>query len=69
MKKVKEQIGKVTEGREGVALPEEFLQYLELIPGADVCVELDEKKKRIIVRPISDEDFVKHFKESMENMA
>ncbi len=66
---MKTNITKVAEGKEGVALPEDYLMKLELVPGAEVEITLDEKKKWIIIRPMHGEDFLDHFKESMENMA
>lgn len=66
---MKERIIKTGEGAEGVTLPEEFLRYLELIPGAEVEVKLDRKRKWIVIRPLHGEDFIDHFKDSMESMA
>jgi len=66
---MKEKIVRVDKGKEGVALPEDYLRYLELIPGADVELTLDKKKKWIIIRPLHGEDFMEHFKDTMENMA
>ena len=62
-------IVKITKGKEGVTLPEDYLRYLELIPGAEVEVALDKKKKWIIIRPLHGEDFMEHFKNTMETMA
>lgn len=66
---MKEKIVRVAEGKEGVALPEEYLRYLELIPGAEVEVRLDKKKKWIVIRPMHGEDFMEHFKDTMDTMA
>jgi len=66
---MKSRIVVVEKGTEGVALPEDFLRFLDLIPGAEVEVRLDKKKKWIIIRPLHGEDFMEHFKESMETMA
>ncbi len=66
---MKEKIVKMEKGKEGVTLPGDFLRYLELIPGAEVELRLDKKKKWIIIRPLHGEDFVEHFKDSMESMA
>ncbi len=66
---MKEKIVVIEKGKEGVTLPEEYLRYLELIPGAEVEVRLDKKRKWIILRPLHGDDFFEHFKESMESMA
>ena len=66
---MKTRIIKIEKGREGIELPEEFLRELELIPGAEVELRLDRKKKWIIIRPLHGEDFLDHFKETMETMA
>ncbi len=66
---VKTRIVRIEEGKEGVALPEEFLVDLELIPGSEVEMRLDKKRKWIIIRPLHGEDFLEHFKETMERMA
>ncbi len=66
---MKEKIIRIEKDKEGVALPEEFLRYLELIPGAEVEVRLDKKKKWIILRPMHGEDFIAHFRDTMESMA
>ena len=67
--KMKEKIVRVDEHREGIAIPEDFLRNLELIPGAEVEVTLDMKRRWILIRPLHGEDFFEHFKESMESMA
>ncbi len=66
---MKEKIIRISKGKEGVVLPEEYLRFLELIPGFDVEVVLDKKKKWIIIRPMHGEDFIEHFRESMDSMA
>jgi len=66
---MKEKIVRIDKGKEGVALPEEYLRFLELIPGAEVEIRLDKDKKWLVIRPMHGEDFVEHFKESMESMA
>ena len=66
---MKEKIVRIDRGREGVALPEDFLRFLELIPGAEVEVRLDKKNRWIVLRPMHGEDFTEHFKETMETMA
>lgn len=66
---MKERIVRIEKGKEGVALPEEYLRFLELIPGAEVEVRLDRKKKWIVIRPMHGEDFLGHFKDTMESMA
>lgn len=66
---MKEKIIRVDKGKEGVVLPEDYLRYLELIPGADVELTLDKKRKWIIIRPLHGEDFVEHFKTTMGAMA
>lgn len=66
---MKEKIIRIARDKEGVAIPEEFLRYLELIPGAEVEIRLDKKKKWIILRPMHGEDFIEHFRDTMESMA
>ncbi|MDP2681511.1 MAG: hypothetical protein Q8P28_01715 [Deltaproteobacteria bacterium] len=66
---MKEKIVRIDKGKEGVVLPEDYLRYLELIPGADVELALDKKKNWIIIRPLHGEDFVEHFKTTMGAMA
>ena len=66
---MKEKIVKIEKGKEGVILPENYLRYLELIPGAEVEIALDKKKKWIIIRALHGEDFMEHFKNTMETMA
>ncbi|MCC6501587.1 MAG: hypothetical protein IT362_00440 [Deltaproteobacteria bacterium] len=66
---MKEKIVKIEKGKEGVALPGEFLRFLELIPGAEVEVVLDKKRKWIVIRPMHGEDFIEHFRETMDAMA
>ncbi len=66
---MKEKIIRIDKGKEGVVLPGEFLRFLELIPGAEVEVRLDKDKKWVVIRPMHGEDFIEHFKESMESMA
>ena len=66
---MKTKIVRIEEGKEGVALPEEFLLNLELIPGSEVELRLDKKRKWIIIRPLHGDDFLEHFKETMERMA
>lgn len=66
---MKEKIVKIEKGKEGIVLPEDYLRYLELIPGAEVQLALDRKKKWIIIRPLHGEDFMEHFKTTMETMA
>ncbi|MDH4226938.1 MAG: hypothetical protein OEV59_04185 [Deltaproteobacteria bacterium] len=66
---MKTRITVVEKGQLGVCIPEEFLLGLELAPGSDVEVVLDKKKKWILLRPLHGEDFLKHFKDSMDGMA
>lgn len=66
---MKEKIVRIGKDTEGVVLPAEFLRFLELIPGAEVELRLDKKKKWIILRPMHGEDFIAHFRDSMESMA
>lgn len=66
---MKEKIIKIEKGKEGVALPQEYMRFLELIPGAEVEVRLDKKNRWIIIRPMHGEDFIEHFKDSVESMA
>jgi quercetin dioxygenase-like cupin family protein len=42
---MKERIVSTGEGKEGVTLPEDYLRELELIPGAEVEITIDKKKK------------------------
>ena len=66
---MKQKIIKIAKGKEGVVLPEDYLRDLELIPGAEVELALDKKKKWIVIRPLHGEDFMEHFKDTMETMA
>ncbi|MFQ5586921.1 MAG: hypothetical protein ACE5GF_08900 [Thermodesulfobacteriota bacterium] len=66
---MKEKIFVIEKGKEGIVLPEDYLRFLELIPGAEVELILDKKKKWIVIRPLHGEDFVEHFKNSMDSMA
>lgn len=66
---MKEKIIRIDRDKEGVVIPEEFLRHLELIPGAEVEIRLDRKNKWIILRPMHGEDFISHFKDTMESMA
>lgn len=66
---MKEKIVKTGEGKEGVTLPEDYLRFLELIPGAEVEITLDKGRKWIIIRALHGEDFLDHFRDSMETMA
>ena len=66
---MKEKIVKIEKGKEGVALPSEFLMHLELTSGAEVELLLDKEKKWIIIRPLHGEDFTTHFADSMKTMA
>ncbi len=66
---MKEKIVKIDKGKEGVIIPEEYLRYLEIIPGSEVEIALDKNKKWILIRPIHGEDFLNHFKSAMESMA
>jgi len=66
---VKTKIIQIEKGTEGVSLPEEYLMELELIPGSEVEIRLDKKKKWIILRPLHGEDFMEHFKNTMDHMA
>ncbi len=62
-------ITKITKGQEGVALPEDYLRELELVPGSEVEVLVDKGKRWIVLRPLDGDDFRKHFKESWEQLA
>ena len=62
-------ITRVGDHIEGIEIPAEFLTHLELIPGAEVEIKLDKKNNWILIRPLHGEDFLNHFKESMETMA
>lgn len=66
---MKAKIIRIDKNAEGVAIPAEMLRQLELIPGAEVEVKLDKKRKWIILRPMHGEDFIEHFRETMESMA
>ncbi len=66
---MKEKIIKIEKGKEGLILPDEYLRALELIPGSEVEVRLDRKKKWIVIRPMHGDDFLEHFKDTMESMA
>ena len=66
---MKTKIVRIEKGAEGVALPQDYLRYLELIPGAEVELALDKKRRWIIIRPVHGEDFMEHFKETMDTMA
>ncbi len=66
---MKEKIVQIEKGKEGIALPADFLRYLELIPGAEVEVKLDKDKKWILVRPLHAEDFLDHFKDAIDSMS
>ncbi len=66
---MKEKITRISKGKEGVALPEEYLRFLDLIPGAEVEMRLDKKKKWIIIRPLHGTEFIEHFRDTMESMA
>jgi bifunctional DNA-binding transcriptional regulator/antitoxin component of YhaV-PrlF toxin-antitoxin module len=66
---MKEKIVKIDKHKEGIALPEEYLRHLELIPGAEVEVYLDKKRRWIILRPLDSDEFFEHFRDSMESMA
>ncbi len=68
-KTVREKIVKIEKGKEGVILPEEYLRSLELIPGSEVELCLDKKRKWIILRPLDSDEFIEHFRDSMESMA
>ncbi len=62
-------ITKVGEHSEGVEIPNDFLRYLELIPGAEVEIKLDKKNNWILIRPLHGEDFIEHFRDAVESMA
>ncbi|HHL39574.1 MAG TPA: hypothetical protein ENJ37_03615 [Deltaproteobacteria bacterium] len=66
---MKEKIVRIGDKKEGVALPEDYLRFLELIPGAEVEIRLDKKRRVIEISPTGTEDFLEHFKDSMESMA
>ncbi len=66
---MKTSIINIERGKAGITLPEDFLMELELIPGAEVEIKLDKSKKWIVIRPLHGEDFIDHFKDSMESMA
>jgi len=66
---MKEKIIRLDKGKGAVALPDEYLRDLELMPGSEVEVRLDKKKKWIIIRALHGEDFIEHFKDTMESMA
>jgi len=66
---VKTKIVRIEHGKEGVSLPEAYLMELELIPGSEVEIGIDKEKKWIILRPLHGEDFLEHFKDTMDHMA
>lgn len=66
---MKEKIIRIEKGKEGIAIPEEYLRFLELIPGAEVELTLDKEKKLIIIKPLKGDEFLGHFKETMDTMA
>jgi len=66
---MKTKIVRVGNDSEGVAIPGDMLRALELIPGAEVEVIIDKKHKWIVIRPMHGEDFIEHFRETMETMA
>jgi len=66
---MREKIVRIEKNKEGIVLPDEFLRYLELIPGAEVEIRLDKKRKWVIIRALHGEDFLEHFRDSMESMA
>lgn len=66
---MKSKIVRIEKGKEGIILPEDYLRFLELIPNAEVELALDKKRKWIILRPLHGEDFMEHFKDTMETMA
>ncbi len=72
---MKAKIVRIEKGKEGVApqagvaIPDDYLRQLELIPGSEVELALDKKKKWIIIRPMHGDAFFEHFKDTMEAMA
>lgn len=66
---MKEKVITIQKGKEGIVIPEEYMRFLELVPGAEVEIQLDKKKKWILIRPLHAEDFIRHFKSTMESMA
>jgi hypothetical protein len=68
-KHIKEKIIKIEKGKEGIVLPEEYLRSLELIPGSEVELCLDKKRRWIILRALDSDEFIEHFRDSMESMA
>ncbi len=66
---MKTNIIQIERGKTGIELPEEFLMALELIPGAEVELVLEKNKKWIVIRPLHGEDFIEHFKDSMDGLA
>ncbi|MBI5810074.1 MAG: hypothetical protein HZB21_02640 [Deltaproteobacteria bacterium] len=66
---MKVRIVRIEKGKEGIILPDDYLRQLELLPGSEVELRLDKKRKWIIIRAVHGEDFVEHFKETMDTMA
>ncbi len=66
---MKVKIIKIEKGKEVVPLPEEFLRFLELAPGAEVEMRLDKKRRWIVIRALHGEDFIEHFRDTMGTMA
>lgn len=59
----------IEKGKEGFVIPAEFLRKLELIPGSEVLVSVDEEAGTITLKATSDGDFTEHFKDSVDSMA
>jgi hypothetical protein len=68
-KHIREKIIKIEKGKEGIVLPEEYLRGLELIPGSEVELYLDKKRRWIVLRALDSDEFIEHFRDSMESMA
>ena len=60
---------RVDKESKAVELPEEFLRELGLIPGSEVEIRLEKDKGLIVIKPLGEDPFIEHFKDSMESMA
>lgn len=68
----------------GVSIPKEFLEKLQLTPGTQVEIKVDEKAKKIIIEPsirasfqdavdkefaLQVNDFIEHYKSALKALA
>lgn len=66
---MKVKIVRIKKGVEAVPVPEDLLRRLGLAPGNEVEIVLDRKKNWLVIRPMHGDEFLEHFKDSMETMA